>query len=50
MDEESQEYEYTWLDRAERFVDNLIRIAWLYVLYSAIFHDKFIIHVIKSLH
>jgi hypothetical protein len=42
--------EYTWLDRAERLADNIIRIAWIFILYNAIFHERFIIHVIKSLH
>ena len=42
--------EYTWLDRAERIADNVIRIAWIFILYNAIFHERFIIHVIKSLH
>jgi len=39
----------TWLDKAERFVDNVIRVAWLIVLYLAIFHDRFIVHVLHTL-
>ena len=39
----------TWLDKAERTADNLIRIGWLIVLYMAIFHNKFIVHIIHTI-
>ena len=39
----------TWLDKAERTADNLIRIGWVIVLYMAIFHNKFIVHIIHTL-
>lgn len=38
-----------WLDKAERFVDNVIRVGWLIILYLAIFHDRFIVHVLHTL-
>lgn len=50
MSDDSLDSEYTWLDWAERIADNIIRVAWIYILYNAIFHEKFIIHVIKNLH
>lgn len=50
MSDDSLDSEYTWLDWAERITDNIIRVAWIYILYNAIFHEKFIIHVIKNLH